>query len=164
MVDTLSLCYCWNGNDNRCSVKFNHFGNFDSDLWPWNCFSRKSISNRCRMWYRNHIYRTISRFCQSRNRKLGETFQIWIPKPKMDGPRKLDGHDPKQSLELQKAVHRRINFWICGPGLRGTTIFAHKTKCPRPKNIKVCFLALFEFENSRPVLGFPRDELGWGLA
>ena len=136
MVDTLSLCSCWNGNDNRCSVKFNHFGNFDSDLWPWNCFSRKSISNRCRMWYRNHIYRTFSRFCQSRNRKLGEAFQIWIPELKMDGPRKVDGHDLKQSLELQTAVNRRINFCIYGPGLSGTNWDEDRPMFPYFQNIR----------------------------
>ena len=74
MVDTLSICSCWNGDDHCSAIEFNHFGYLDTNLWPWNCFAWKSISNRCRLRYRDYIYRTFSRFCQPWNRKMGLTW------------------------------------------------------------------------------------------
>ena len=72
MVDTLSICSCWNGDDHCSAIQFNRFGHLNANLWTWYRFSRKSVSNCHRLWYRNDIYWAVSGFCQPWNRKMGK--------------------------------------------------------------------------------------------
>ena len=69
MVDTLSICSGWYGNDYCSTIKLYCLGNLDSNLWSWNSVSWKSVSDCYRMWYRNYIYWAVSSFCESWRRK-----------------------------------------------------------------------------------------------